>query len=59
VIGCRHWLPAAHRQQGPELGVEDLKQHDGEVSELERALHNFAWRMGRKRSEKNQEQQRE
>jgi hypothetical protein len=39
-----------------ELLVEDLRQHDSEVSDLESKLHNFAWRVGGKRASKNSSQ---
>lgn len=29
-----------------ELEIEDLKQHDADLSALQDTLHNFAWRMG-------------
>jgi hypothetical protein len=33
-----------------ELAVEDLKQHDRELGELEKTLHDFAWRIGGERA---------
>jgi hypothetical protein len=39
-----------------ELLVEDLRQHDSEVSDLESKLHNFAWRVGGKRASENSSQ---
>lgn len=29
-----------------ELDVEDLKEHDAELEQMEQSLHNFAWRVG-------------
>ena len=33
-----------------ELDIEDLKQHDHELGELEKTLHDFAWRVGGERA---------
>jgi hypothetical protein len=33
-----------------ELGVEDLRQHDLDITQLEELLHNFAWHLGGERA---------